>query len=345
MKKSIFLLVALLLLVYSANSHAQASKTGYTVSKKISLPGNSWWDYLNADASSGRLFVSHGDMVQIVDVNKGTLIKTIPNTRGVHGIALANDLNKGFISDGEDSSVTVFDLKTLSVTGKIQVTGQDPDCILYDPYTQRVFTFNGRSSNSTVIDAKSEKVIGTIPLDGKPEFAVTDNAGHIYNNIENKSEIAEINPKTMKVDRVWSIAPGEGPSGLAIDRANHLLFSVCHNKLMVISNTQSGKVITTLPIGEHVDGAAFDPQLKRAFSSNGEGTLTVVQEEGNNKFKVLGNLPTQEGARTVTIDTKNHHLYLSTARFEPAPQTSAGQRRRPKMIPDSFVILDVKPVE
>jgi len=344
MKKSVFLLVALFLLAFSANSHAQASKTGYTVSKKISLPGNSWWDYLNADASSGRLFISHGDMVQIVDINKGTLIGTIPNTPGVHGIALANDLNKGFISDGEDSSVTIFDLETLSVTGKIQVTGQDPDCILYDPYTQRVFTFNGRSSNSTVIDAKSEKVVGTIPLDGKPEFAVTDNAGHIYNNIESKSEIVEINPKTMKVDRKWSIDPGEGPSGLAIDVAHHLLFSVCHNKKMVVSDAQAGKVITTLPIGGHVDGAAYDPELKRAFSSNGDGTLTVIQEEGNNQFKVLGNLTTQNGARTITIDTGNHHLYETTASFEPAPQNATGQRRRPKMVPNSFVVLDIKPV-
>jgi len=343
MKKSFFLLTCFFLIACSSPLLAQISRKDYAVSRKIHLPGDSWWDYLNVDASTGRLFVSHGNMIQVVNVNSGKLIRTIPNTPGVHGVALAPELSKGFISDGGDASVTVFNLQTLAVTGKIKVTGRDPDCILYDPFTQRVMTFNGRTSNVTVINAKTEKVIGTIPLDGKPEFAVTDDRGHIYDNIESKSEIAEINPKTMKVEREWSIAPGEGPSGLAIDKSNHLLFSVCHNKMMVISDALAGHVITTLPIGGHVDGAAFDPKLKRIFSSNGVGTLTVVQEEGNNHFKVLGNLPTQAGARTITIDTANHHLYSTTARFEPAPKASKG-RQRPKMVSNSFVVLDIKPV-
>lgn len=341
MKKSSFLLACFFLFICSSPILAQTSTTGYAVSQKIHLPGNSWWDYLNVDPSTGRLFVSHGNMVLVVNINSGKLIRTIPNTPGVHGIALAPELNKGFISDGGDATVTVFNLKTLAVTGKIKVTGQDPDGILYDPFTQRVMTFNGRTSNVTVIDAKTEKVVGTIPLDGRPEFAVSDGEGHVFDNIESKSEIAEINPKTMKIEREWSIAPGEGPSHLAIDRSNHLLFSVCHNKKMVISDARAGRVVATLPIGRGSDGAAFDPTLKRAFSSNGEGTLTVVQEEGNNHFKVLGNLPTQAGARTITIDTKNHHLYLPTASFKPVPK---GEHRRPKLVRNSFVVLDIKPI-
>ena len=341
MKKTTILLASILFLILSKNSYAQSTGTGYAVSKKIHLPGNSWWDYLTVDPSTGHLFVSHGNMVLVVNVNSGSVIKRILNTPGVHGIALAQDLNKGFISDGANSSVTVFNLKTLAVRGKIGVTGRDPDGILYDPFTQRVMTFNGRTSNVTVIDAKTEKVVGTIPLDGRPEFAVSDGEGHVFDNIESKSEIAEINPKTMKVEREWSIAPGKGPSHLAIDKSNHLLFSVCHNGKMVVSDAIAGRVITTLPIGRGSDGAAFDPKLKRAFSSNGEGTLTVVQEEGNNHFKVLGNLPTQAGARTITIDTENHHLYLPTASFKPVPK---GEHHRPQMIPNSFVVLDIKPV-
>lgn len=341
--KKLLALPILIFVFAAARYHETAiAPAGYKVVHKFQLPGNSFWDYLAADGSTGRIFVSHGVMVQVVDVNDGSVIGTIPNTQGVHGIALAPDLNKGFISDGRDSSVTVFDLKTLKVLGKIEGTGQNPDCILYDQYTHRVFTFNGRSSTSTVIDGKTDKIIGTIVLPGRPEFAVTDNAGHIFNNVESKSEIAEINPKTMKVERTWSIAPGDGPSGLAIDPVGHRLFSVCHNKLMVISDYDAGKVVTTEPIGTGVDGAAFDPVLKRAYSSNGgDGTITVVQEKTPDSFSVIENVPTQRGARTMTVDTKNHHLYLSTAQFMPR---KAGQRR-PSLKPGSFTIIDVAPVK
>lgn len=259
MKKIIFVLGVLLFFGFQASLKAQPSTAEYKVIKKINLPGDTGWDYLSMEASTGRLFVSRGTMVQVVDVKEGKLVGTIPNTPGVHRIALAEDLGKGFISDGKDSSVTVFDLKTLNTTAKINVTGRDPDAILYDPYTQRVFTCNGRTSNSTVIDAKTDNVIGTIPLSGGPEFSVTDGQGRVYINIEDKSEIDEIDPKEMKVLNTWSIAPGESPSGLAIDSKNHILFSVCHNKLMVVFNAKSGKAITTLPINERVDGAAFDP--------------------------------------------------------------------------------------
>lgn len=328
--------------VFGASNYcrAQMNDTHYKIVHVFHLPGNSWWDYLAADPSTGRIFVSHGVMVQVVNANNGSVLATIPNTQGVHGIALAPRLNKGFISDGAEASVTVFNLKTLKTIDKITGTGKNPDCIIYDAYTQRVFTFNGRSNTSSVIDARTNKIIGTIPLPGRPEFAVTDNAGHIFDNIESKSEIAEINPKTMKVVRTWSIAPGEGPSGLSIDTKGHRLFSVCHNKRMVISDYVAGSVVTSEPIGGHVDGSAFDPVLKRAYSSNGEGNLTVVQEKTPDSFSVLATVPTREGARTMTIDTKTHHLYLTTAQFMPRKK---GQRR-PGMKPGSFVLIDVAPV-
>ncbi|HYW34200.1 MAG TPA: YncE family protein, partial [Balneolaceae bacterium] len=337
MNKLAFLVIGLLLFSPKMKIHAQSSPS-YKVVNKIHLPGNSWWDYLHINPKTSHLYVSHGTQVQVVNANTGTLIGTIPHTKGVHGIALAPKLNKGFISDGGDATVTVFNQNTLKVEAKIHVTGKDPDCILYDPYTQRVFTFNGRSDNSTVINAKTNKVLGTIKLPGDPEFAVSDGQGHIFDNIESKSEIVEINPKSMKIVNKWSIAPGDGPSGLAIDKQHNLLFSVCHNKKMIVSNAQKGKVIATLPIGGHVDGASYDPALKRAYSSNGVGTLTVVQEVNPRTFKVLGNFKTQEGARTNTLDTENHHIYLPTASFKPAPKpTAKNPHPRPQMKANSFV--------
>ena len=325
---------------------AQSSAPSYNIVNRINLPEDTWWDYLSIDPSTGNLFVSRGSMVQVVNVNDGKLVGTIPDTKGVHGIALAFDLEKGFISDGADSSVTVFDLKTLKTIDKIGVTGRNPDAILYDPWTQRVFTCNGRTSNSTVIDAKTDKVVGTIPLSGRPEFCVTDRQGKIYINIEDKSQIDEINADAMKVENVWSLSPGEGPSGLAIDILDHILFSVCHNKLMVVLSGIDGKVFATLPIGERVDGAAFDPELMRAYSSNGDGTLTIVQEENKSTFKVIDNLNTQLGARTITVDTKTHHLYLPTAEFNPPPPATADNPHpRPTMKPGSFVVLEVAPVK
>jgi YVTN family beta-propeller protein len=267
------------------------------------------------------------------------LAGTIHDTKGIHGIAIANELNKGFTSNGRDSSVTVFNLKTLDVITKIKVTGQNPDAILYDPFSQKVFTFNGGSSNSTVIDAKGNKVIATILLDGKPEFSVTDGKGKVFVNIEDKSVINVINTTTLKVEQHWSIAPGEEPSGLALDNQNHRLFSVCGNKLMVVTDAETGKVITTLPIGDRCDGVAFDPEKKRAYSSNGEGTITVVQEKNSNSFKVLETVTTQPGARTIAIDKTTHHLYLTTADYESAPSAN---NRRPPVKHDSFVIIDIE---
>ena len=323
---------------------AQNSNTAFRIVKKIHLEGDAGWDYLYSDDQSGKLYVSHGNMVQVVDMKTDTLLGTITGLNGVHGIAIASDLNKGFISNGRDSSVTIFNTKTLQVIARIKVTGQNPDAILFDPFSRKVFTFNGRSSNSTVIDAETNLVTATIALEGKPEFSVTDGKGKIYVNIEDKSKICKINTSTLKVEQSWSIAPGEEPSGLALDNETHRLFSVCDNKTMVVVNAETGKIISTLPIGDRVDGAAFDPGLKYAYSSNGDGTLTIVKEENKDSFSIVTNLPTQKGARTIAINKITHHIYLPTAEFEQVPKSEAGnQKGRPKILPNSFIVLDITP--
>jgi YVTN family beta-propeller protein len=336
MKKTIFTISFAALIISGSSLIAQSN---YKIAHKIHVEGEGGWDYLNVDELNGRIFVSHATVAQAIDIKTGKLVGTIPDTKGIHGIAIANDLNKGFTSNGRDSSVTVFNLKTFEVITKIQVTGRNPDAILYDPFSQKVFTFNGGSSNSTVIDAKGNKVIATILLDGKPEFSVTDGKGKVFVNIEDKSVINVINLSTLKVEQHWPIAPGEEPSGLALDNQNHRLFSVCGNKLMVVTDAETGKVITTLPIGDRCDGVAFDPENKRAYASNGEGSITVVQEENSNSFKVLETITTQPGAKTIAIDKTTHHLYLTTAEYESAPSAN---NRRPPVKPDSFVILDIE---
>jgi DNA-binding beta-propeller fold protein YncE len=339
MKKILIALTVLMSIVINTNA-----QTSYKISNKFKIEGDGGWDYLIVDPETGRLFVSHGSVVQIVNTADGKLIGTIPDTKGVHGIALAKDLNKGFISNGKDTSVTIFNLTTLATITKVKVTGKNPDAILYDPFSKRVFVYNGRTSNATVIDATTNSVIGTIELPGKPEFSVTDGKGKVYVNIEDKSKVCLINPTTLKVEQTWSIGKGEEPSGLALDDKNHRLFIVCDNQLMVIMDAVSGKVITSLPIGENVDGAAFDPETERAYSSNGDGTLTVVQGKNGADYKVLENVVTQKGARTITLDTKTHHVYLSTAEFGEAPAaTNDNPKPRPSLKPGSFTILDIAP--
>jgi YVTN family beta-propeller protein len=329
---SIFVMIAFAFITNSISAQSE-----YKIDRKIPLEGNGGWDYISTDDESGRIFVSHSTVAQMVDIASGKIVGTIPDTKGIHGIAFASLLNKGFTSNGADSSVTVFDLKTYKVITKIKVTGKNPDAILYDPFSHKVFTFNGGTSNATVIDAKSNKVIATIDLAGKPEFAVTDGKGTIYVNIEDKSLISVIDVNKLKVTKSWSIAPGSEASGLALDNETHRLFAVCSNKLMIVVNAETGKVIANLPIGERCDGVAFDPALKRAYSSNGEGTITVVQENKDDTYKVLETIVTQRGARTITVNKSNHHLYLPTAEYDKAQE---GQRF-PPVKPGTFVIIDV----
>lgn len=336
MKKIIALMSCL---VASIVCFPQASE--YKIIRTISLEGEGGWDYITVDESANRLFVSHNTQVQVVDIATGKQVGAITDLKGVHGIAIADDLNKAFISCGRDSTVVIIDLTTLKVIGKVVVTGANPDAILYDPHSHKVFIFNGRSANATVLDANTYKVIATIPLDGKPEFSVTDGKGKIFVNNEDKSMIYMINSNTLQVEQKWSIAPGEGPSGLAFDKLNHRLFSVT-DKLMVIVDSQTGKIVSTVPIGENVDGVAFDPGSKRAYSSNGEGTVTVVQEVNPNEFKVVETIATQRGARTIGINTKSNRIYLPTAEFGPVPEpTKEVPHPRPVSKPGTFTVLEI----
>jgi len=343
MKKNIAIISCFLLAV-NISCIAQTQKPNYKIVNKFPIEGDGGWDYLAMDENTGRLFVSHGMVTQVVDSKTGKLLGTIQDTKGVHGIALAQEENKAFISCGRDSTISIVNLATLELIAKVKSTGANPDAILYDKFSHKVFVYNGRSSNATVLDAKTNAVVATIPLSGKPEFSVTDEIGKVYVNIEDKSLISVINSSTLKVENNWSIAPGEEPSGLALDNAAHRLFSVCDNKKMVVVDAVNGKVITALEIGEHVDGCAFDPELKRAYSSNGEGNVTVVQEENGNKFSVLTTVSTQKGARTICLDKKTHHLYLPAAEYgETPPATKETPRPRPLIKQGTFVLLDLAP--
>ncbi len=348
------LLTGFLITSFGIFANAQSTSTGdpdlkskwhYKIVNRIHVDSDFRWDYASVDEATNRLYISRATMVQVLDLGTSKVIATIPNTNGVHGIALAQDLNKGFISDGKDSAVTIFDLKTNAVIEKVLVTGKNPDAIVYDKVTGRVFTMNGKTHNATVIDAKTNAVIGTIALDGKPEFCVADGKGKLYVNLEDKSAIEEIDAKEMKVLRQWSIAPGMSPTGLAIDTKNRRLFSTCGNEIMVISDANKGTVITTLPIGEGSDAAAFDPEKMRIFSSNEEGNLTVVQDSADT-YRVLETFPTERWSRTMAINTKTHHIYLPSAIMKPLHPVRAGMERpRPQPRPGTFVILDVEPIE
>lgn len=339
---NIMKIITALIFFICVNLSLFAQSSEYKIVNRFHVDGDEGWDMIAVDESTARIFVSHGSMAQVIDELTGTLLGTISDLKGVHGFAFATDLNKGFISCGRDSSTVVFDLKTLSVTDKIKMTGGNADAIIYDLMTKRVFVFNGSTGNATVVDANTNSIVGTITLDGKPEFAVTDGAGKIYVNLEDKSMVDVINSTTMQVVQSWSVAPGEEPTGIALDNENHLLFSACGNKLMVVSDAVSGKIVSAVPIGERVDGADFDPVTKRAFSPNGEGSLTVIQIESKDKFTVIETAETQRGARTIALDKMTHHIFMSTAEYDPAPEpTPENPKPRPKIRPGTFVILDI----
>lgn len=321
---------------------AAAATGGYHVTGSIAIGGEGGWDYVTADAAAHRLYVSHATCVQVVDTRTNTIIGEIPDTLGVHGIALARSLGRGYISDGRADTVTVFDLKTLKLLATIKVTGGNPDAIAFEPVTRRVFTFNGRGHNITAIDTATNTVVGTIDLGAKPEFAVADGTGEVFFNLESTSQLAVLDARTLKVRARWPLAPGREPTGLAIDRKHRRLFSVCGNGLMVIVNADTGKVVATEPIGRGVDGAAFDPGTGTAFASAGQGVLTVVREDSPTTFTVVANVPTKRGARTVALDTSAHRLYLPTARFGPPPSpTPQHQHRWPRVLPGTFEVLIV----
>jgi DNA-binding beta-propeller fold protein YncE len=324
----------------SSIASAVASPTGYHLLKKIPLGGEGGWDYLTFDSPTRRLFISRSTKVIVLDVDSGKVVGEIPNTEGVHGVALAPNLGRGFTSNGRAGTITIFDLKTLQTIGSAQA-GINPDAIVYDPASKRVFAMNGRSSNSTAIDAATGSVAGTIALAGKPEFAVADGVGHVYVNIEDKSEMWQIDSQKLVVTARWPLSPCEEPSGLAMDASHRRLFAGCGNGMMAVVDADSGKMIATPKIGDGVDANAFDPGTAFAFASNGQSaTLTVVHEDAPDKFSVVEDVPTQRGARTMALDPKTHEVYLVTAEFGPPPAPTADNPHpRPSIKPDSFVVL------
>jgi YVTN family beta-propeller protein len=313
-----------------------AQNSGYHVINTFHITSPGRWDYVAVSPVTDNIYVSHQRQVNILNKNTGDSVGVILNTDGVHGIAFAPEFKKGFTSNGRANALTVFDINTNAVTGQIK-TGENPDAIMYDPFTKKVYVCDGYSKDLCIIDPSNNTVIKTIALGGKPETAVSDLAGKIYINIEDKNEIVVVNTKTYEVEKHWKTGKGEEPSGLAIDTKTKRLFAGCGNKLLVVLNAENGKVVKELPIGEGCDGVAFDDGLKTIFSSNGEGTLTVIHEQSANKFEVVENAATKKGARTLAVDEKTHKVYLPTAdlgAIEPG-------QKRPSMIPGTFQVLVV----
>lgn len=318
-----------------------ASAGEYRVLHTYKLGGPGGWDYLTFDATKDRLFISRGTHVMVVG-SSGTVQGDIPNTPGVHGITLAQDLGRAFISNGRENTVSVVDLDTLKLVKKIDVTGQNPDAILYDPASQRVFTFNGRSQDATAIDAAKMTVVGTIKLDGKPEFAVSDEKGHAYVNIEDKNEVTMFDTQKLTVDKVWPLKGCEAPSGLSIDRQHHRLFSGCSDsKTMAISDYLAGSMVASTPICDGTDGTAYDDSADVAFASCHDGHLSVVRGSGT-QYQLAETVDTQMGARTLTVDPKSHRVFTVSAKFGAPPSpTPNDPHPRPSIDPDSFVLIVV----
>lgn len=337
MGRSSFVLSALFAVLVA--TLALAADPGYQLINTYNLGGDGGWDYLTLDSSARRLYISRATHVMVIDADSGKPVGDIPDTPGVHGIALAPELGRGFISNGREGTVTIFDLKTLKAITKVKA-GENPDAILYDPASKRVFAFNGRSHDATAIDAAKGTLLGTVKLEGKPEFAVSDGKGEIFVNIEDKGRIDAIDPSKLEVKTGWPLTPCQEPSGLAMDRKNRRLFAGCDNKIMAVVDADTGKVVATTPIGEGVDANAFDPGTGLAFASCGQGVLTVVHEDSPARFRLVDNVPTQEGARTMALDEKTHNVYLVTAKFGPPPAPTADNPHpRRTILPDSFVVL------
>lgn len=336
--------LSLFLFALLAASHLPAApqstgSSGYHLVKKVKLGGTGGWDYLEVDPATHRLFISRGTHVIVVDPDQGKIIGDIPDTKGVHGIAPANEFNKGYTTNGGTSDSTMFDLTSLKVLGNTK-TDKDSDAVIYDPFSKRVFAFNGDANTASAIDAASGKLVSTFPLGGGPEFGASDGKGKVFVNLEDKSSLVKFDAKTLKIENTWPLAPCESPSGLAIDAANEILVVGCHNKLMAFVDGNTGKVLGTVPIGQGVDANRFDPVTGYAFASCGDGTLTIAHEDSPTKFSVVEMIQTQRGARTMALDYATHAVYLVTAEFGPAPAaTKDNPRPRPAILPDTFTLL------
>ena len=339
MKKYLLPLVSASALGFASAATVCHAASAYHLLKEIPVGGDGGWDYLSVDETARRLYVSHATKIVVIDLDKETVDGEIKDTPGVHGIAIAPKLNRGFTSNGRSDNASVVDLKTLQPLSQV-ATGQNPDAILFEPGQGEVYAFNGRGQSATVFTASSGKVVATIQLGGKPEFAQADpEAGRVFNNLEDKNEVAVIDTKTHTVVNRWPIAPGEGASGLAFDAAHHRLFLGCGNKLMVMMDSMSGKVVASVTIGDRVDANAFDPGTQLAFSSNGEGTVTIAHEDAPDKLTVVQTLTTERGAKTMALDPKTHRIYLASAKYEAQGESSGGGRQRAKMVPGSFEVL------
>ena len=313
--------------------------SGYKLAEKVKLGGTGGWDYLEVDSPTHRVFISRSTHVIVFDPAQGKIVGDIPDTQGVHGIAIADDLNRGFTSNGRSANSAMFDLASLKVLGTA-TTDKDPDAIIFDPFSKRAFTFNGDSNSATAIDGSSGSAVGTVALGGGPEFGATDGKGNIFVNLEDKSALVKFDAKTLKVENTWPLAPCQSPSGLAIDAKNEILVVGCHNKLMTFVDGNSGKIIGTVPIGQGVDANRFDPVTGYAFASCGDGTLTIAHEDSPTQFSPVETIQTQRGARTMALDYSNHAVYLVSADFGPAPAaTPENPRPRPAILPDTFSLL------
>jgi DNA-binding beta-propeller fold protein YncE len=333
-------LMSSLLPVALATPGALAEPPAYEISARLPVGGEGGWDCLTFDSATNRLFVARSSHVQVVDLVKDSVIGDIPNTPGVHGVALVQDLGQGFTSNGRDSSVTVFDLKTFATLATVRLPARNPDVIVYDPVSKRVFTFNGGSASATAIDASSRAIAGTVALDGRPEFAVPDGLGHMYVNIEDSSLVTCFDTRTLKVLSSWPLAPGEEPSGMAADLKHRRLFSACGNRKLVVLDMDSGKHVADVEIGSGVDGAAFDAGLGLVLTSNGEGTLSVIRQESPDRYSKVADVPSQRGARTLALDETSHRVWVATAEFGETPAPTAERPHpRPPIVAGSFVIL------
>jgi DNA-binding beta-propeller fold protein YncE len=323
---------------YSQLASGQAT-SGYHLLSKTVIGGEGGWDYLSIDTAAHRLYISRGTRADVFDIVQHQVIGSVPNTSGIHGIALAPEFNRGYTSNGKSNTCTAFDLKTLAFIGEAK-TGDKPDAIIYDSFSKRVFVFNGKSEDATVIDAYTGVTVGTIKLGGAPEFAVSDEHGTIYNNIEDKNEVVAIDAQTLVIKNRWSLSPGQTPTGISMDRTNRRLFIGCRNQYMIILDADKGTRLASLPIGPGVDATAFDPILQLAFSSNGSGSVTVIHEDSPDTFSVIDNVATFQGAKTMTLDPVTHHLFLVTAASTAPSPAADHSKSKPDFLPNTFMVLE-----
>jgi YVTN family beta-propeller protein len=338
MKKIIRSIVVLTLL---ANVHLYGQTSSYQLIKKTVIGGEGGWDYLFADSQSRRLYVSHGNQVEVLDMDSHHTVGVIPNTKGVHGIYTAPELGRGFVTNGKANTVTIFDLKTLKSIQEVPA-GINPDALLYDEFSGRVFIFNNDSKDITVIEAALGKIIATFSVGGNPEAGVSDNKGTIFVNVEDTNEVVSFNAKTLAIKTRWKLAPGEEPNGIVLDKESHRLFSACRkSQTMIMLDSDNGKIIATLPIGKGVDGVIFDAQNKVVITSNGEGTLTVMHEDSPSTLRLVETVNTERGARTMTFDSKTNHVFLSAGQYgEAPPATPENPRPWRTIVPGTFMIIE-----